>query len=133
MASRIVPEGGWSNLKPFKTPRVEKQSHLRFVKSLICVCCAAQGLTVQADDPLHIRSISLIHGKDETGGSRKSDDRWTLPGCRRHHDQQHGMNERNFWSMYRIDPFLLALVLWGLTGNEHAAVEVIRLHARGGV
>lgn len=134
MASRIVPEGGWgSRLKPARTPRIEKRSHLDFIKSLICVCCATTGQIVRADDPMHIRSSSLLHGKDETGGARTSDDRWALPGCRRHHDQQHNAgSERNFWSLYRIDPFLLALVLWGLTGNEHAANEAVRLHARSG-
>lgn len=134
MAARIVPAGGWgSRLKPERTPRVLKPSHLQFVKSLICVCCATRGIFIKADDPMHIRTISLMHGKEESGGQRKSDDRWTLPGCRIHHDQQHSMgSEKNFWSMYRIDPFLLALVLWGLSGDEYAAVQVIKLHARGG-
>lgn len=86
-----------------------------------------------ADDPAHIRTESRLHGKEETGGGRKPSDRWCLPLCRHHHDAQHAAgNELNFWKMFRIDPFLLALVLWGLTGDDHAAVEVIRLHAREG-
>jgi hypothetical protein len=134
MASRIVPEGGWgSRLKPARTPPKTNRRHLDFIKSLPCVCCAASGHAVRAQDPMHIRTASRLHGKEETGAGRKSDDRWTLPGCRRHHDQQHGMNEANFWKMYRIDPFLLALVLWGLTGDEYAAIEVIKVHARGGL
>lgn len=133
MASRIVPEGGFSNLKPFRTPRVHKRSHLDFIKSLICVCCATRGIIVKADDPMHLRSGSALHGKSAAGGGQTSDDRWTLPGCRMHHDQQHAMgSEKNFWSIYRIDPFLLALVLYGLSGDEFAATEVIRLHALGG-
>lgn len=131
MASRIVPEGG-HRLKPFRTPRAKNRPHLDFVKRLPCVCCAARGLDVQADDPMHIQAGSRLHGKEAAGGAEKSDDRWTLPGCRHHHDQQHSGNELNFWGMFRIDPFLLALVLWGLTGNEHAAAEAVRLHARGG-
>lgn len=132
MAARIVPEGG-HRLKPFKTPRAHKRPHLDFIKGLPCVCCAVKGIVVQADDPMHIRAGSALHGKEPEGGGRTADDRWTLPGCRHHHDQQHAMgSERNFWSMFRIDPFLLALVLWGLTGNEYAATEAIRLHARGG-
>lgn len=134
MAARIVPKGGWgSRLKPHRTPRIEKPSHLVFIKRLPCVCCAAAGVLRMADDPMHIRTGSSLHGKEPTGGQQKSDDRWTLPGCRQHHDAQHGAgNERNFWSVFRIDPFLLALVLWGLTGNDYAATEAIRLHARGG-
>lgn len=134
MASRIVPEGGWeSRLKPARTPRVKSRKHLEFIKRLPCICCATKGLLRMADDPMHIRSGSLFHGKEPEGGGRTSDDRWTLPGCREHHDAQHAMgSETNFWKLYRIDPFLLALVLWGLTGDDHAAVEVIRRHARGG-
>jgi hypothetical protein len=131
MASRIVPEGGWSNrLKPIKTPRVQKRAHLDFIKSLPCVCCATKGVLRMADDPAHIRTESRLHGKEETGGGRKPSDRWCLPLCRAHHDAQHSMSEANFWKMFGIDHFLLALVLWGLTGDDHAAVEVIRLHAR---
>lgn len=133
MAARIVPEGGWgSRLKPERTPRVQKRSHLDFIKRLPCVCCLAGGTFRQADDPMHIRAERREFGKEETGGQQKPDDRWTLPGCREHHDKQHAMNEMNFWKMYRIDPHLLALILWGLTGNDHAAIEVIRLHVRGG-
>jgi hypothetical protein len=131
MASRIVPEGGWgSRLKPIKTPRVHKRSHLDWIKTLPCVCCAVKGTLRMADDPLHIRGGSAVHGKEPAGGGQTSDDRWTLPGCRAHHDAQHSMSEANFWKMFGIDHFLLALVLWGLTGDDHAAVEVIRLHAR---
>lgn len=135
MASRIVPADGWSHrLKPERTPRQLKQSHIDFLKRLPCVCCLMTGVETYGCDPAHIRTTSLMHGKGETGGGRRADDRWCLALCRRHHDQQHNTgSERNFWSMYRIDPFLLALILWGLTGNEYAAVEVIRLHARGGV
>lgn len=131
--ARIVPEGGWgSRLKPFKTPREKAPSHLVFIKRLPCVCCAVEqgGMTArQADDPMHIRSGSMLHGKEPTGGGQKPHDRWVLPGCRQHHDQQHGMNEMAFWRRYGIDAHLLALVLWSLTGDDFAALEVIGLHA----
>ena len=134
MASRIVPEGGWqSRLKPFKTPRVENRPHLNFVKSLICICCLVGGRgEVRADDPMHIRAGSALHGKpDAAGGGQTSDDRWTLPGCRQHHDEQHASgDEVGFWRRYGVDPFLLALVLWGLTGDEWGALNAIREHVR---
>lgn len=131
MAARMVPEGGWgSRLKPERTPRVHKRPHLDFVKSLPCICCLVEGGEIQADDPLHIRSGSDVHGKEPEGASRTADDRWTLPGCRPHHNQQHhGGDELAFWRRFGIDPFLLALVLWGLTGNYHGAVLALRLHA----
>jgi hypothetical protein len=134
MASRVVPEGGWSNrLKPERTPRVLKQSHIDWLKKLPCIACLASGIETFGCDPAHIRSGSRLHGKEMTGGGERPSDRWCLSLCRTHHDQQHSIgSEKNFWSMYRIDPFLLALILWGLTGNDHAAIAVIRLHARGG-
>lgn len=131
MASRIEPEGGWgSRLKPFKTPRIKNVDHRQFVKSLPCVVCMAEGREIQADDPMHVRGASLLHGKEGTGGGQTSDDRWVLPGCRPHHDKQHAVGEQGFWRFYGIDPFLLALVLWGLTGQRHQAEEAIREHVR---
>lgn len=131
--ARIVPEGGWgSRLKPERTPRQVKQSHIDFLKKLPCICCLTTGTMEFGCDPAHIRTGSRLHGKEPTGGAERPSDRWCLALCRRHHDQQHSTgSERNFWSMYRIDPFLLALVLWGLTGDDYAAVEAIRLHASG--
>lgn len=131
MAHRIVPEGGWqSRLKPGRTPRVKNDRHRQFIKTLPCICCLVERLAeIQADDPMHIRSGSDLHGKEEAGGGQTSDDRWTLPGCRPHHDEQHRGNELAFWRRYGIDPFLLALVLWGLSGNYYAAVLVLRRHA----
>jgi hypothetical protein len=133
MAGRMVPEGGWQNrLKPARTPRVKVDRHRQFIKSLPCICCMVErGAEIQADDPMHIRSASQLHGKDETGGGRTADDRWTLPGCRPHHDEQHRGDELAFWRAIGIDPFLLALVLWGVTGNYYAAVLVMREHVKG--
>jgi hypothetical protein len=131
MAARIVPEGGWqSRLKPFRTPRVQNRRHLDFIKSLPCVCCLVEGKTNQADDPMHIREGSSLHGKDAAGAQQKSDDRWTLPGCRPHHNEQHQMDEAAFWRRYGVDHFLLALVLWGLTGQHYQAEQAIREHVR---
>lgn len=133
MAARIVPEGGWqSRLKPKRTPRVKNDRHRQFIKTLPCICCLIEkGAEIQADDPMHIRALSQLHGKDETGGGRTSDDRWTLPGCRPHHNDQHHSpdGELAFWTRYGVDPFLLALALWGVTGDHHAAVLVLRAHA----
>lgn len=138
--ARIVPEGGWEQrLKPFKTPRVEVRKHLDFIKSLPCVCCThPDGAGSMSTgffaimDPGHIRAGSRMHGKEPAGGAQTSDDRWALPLCRIHHDRQHSENELEFWQRHGIDPFLLALVLWGLTGNEFAARQVIKLHVMAG-
>lgn len=132
MASRMVPEGGWgSRLKPVRTPRAKNRGHLDFIKGLICICCLVHGRSTPADDPMHLRAGSALHGKEPVGGGQTSDDRWVLPGCRSHHDEQHASgDEVGFWRSYGIDPFLLALVLWGLTGDEWAAAQAIREHVR---
>lgn len=78
---------------------------------------------------MHLRAGSALHGKEPAGAGQTSDDRWTLPGCRPHHDRQHRGAELAFWHSVGIDPFLLALVLWGLSGNYYAAVLVLREHA----
>jgi hypothetical protein len=130
MASRIVPEGG-HRLKPFRTPRVKNRRHLDFIKRLPCICCLVEGREIQADDPMHIRAGSAWYGKEPAGAGETSDDRWTLPGCRPHHDQQHRESELVFWGFFAVDPFGLALVLWGLTGDHHAALAVLRERARG--
>lgn len=132
MAARIVPEGGWgSRLKPERTPRVKVDSHRQFVKSLPCICCLIErGAEIQADDPMHLRDGSRLHGKEPAGAGQTSDDRWVLPGCRPHHNVEgHLGNEQAFWAQFGIDPFLLALVLWGLTGQYHQACLVLREHA----
>lgn len=131
MAARIVPEGGWQpRLKPFRTPRMQNRKHLDFIKTLPCVCCAVEGKNIQADDPMHIWGGSLLHGKEPAAKGMKSDDRWVLPGCRPHHNEQHQMEEAAFWRSYGIDYFMLALVLWGLSGHHHQAEEAIREHVR---
>lgn len=131
MAARIVPAGGWqSRLKPVRTPRVKNDRHRQFVKSLPCICCLVEGLEIQADDPMHLRDGSRLHGKEPAGAGETSDDRWVLPGCRPHHNGEgHLGNEGTFWRQFGIDPFLLALVLWGLTGRDHEARLVLREHA----
>lgn len=127
--ARIVPEGGFK-LAPFRQPREKKESHLIFIRRLPCPCCLVGGVYRRADDAAHVRAASSFHGKQPTGMSEKPHDRFTLPLCRGHHDEQHAGAELVFWSRYGIDPFLLALVLWGLTGNDYAATEAIREHAR---
>lgn len=56
-------------------------------------------------DPAHIRFSDFKAGRVNPGKSRKSDDRWALPLCRKHHDAQHAAgNERRWWSEVGLDP-----------------------------
>jgi hypothetical protein len=144
--ARIVPEGGFQ-LQPFRRPRERRESHKSFIKRLPCVCCVSPARSIPIPgarngdrkpflfgvvDPAHIRAASELHGKRELGGGETADDHWLLPLCRGHHDIQHSMNELAFWRWFGIDPFLLALVLYGLSGDEHNAKLVILFHTERG-
>ena len=67
-------------------------------------CCICGGIDVEAH---HIRIGSFEHDSNP-GGAQKSDDRWALPLCWRHHHEAH-KGEREFWASYHIDPHKLAL------------------------
>lgn len=83
-----------------RQPRERDDAYLAWVRTLPCTICGILGC-----DPAHIRSLSRAHGKDQTGAGRKPSDKWCLPLCRPHHDEQHSMSELAFWASYGIDPF----------------------------
>jgi hypothetical protein len=66
----------------------------------------------------HLRTGSINHDKRDTGGGERPSDVWALPLCRRHHLEQHGMNEMVFWRSYGIDPFALAMQYHTPHGDE---------------
>lgn len=113
-----------------RRPRVHDGDHLDFIRQLRCSVCMVESRTEAA----HIRSPSPIDGKRATGMAEKPDDRWTLPLCGDHHKEQHTMNEILFWHEHQINPFLLALRLWGCSGDIEIAeiilkeTQIARLH-----
>ena len=91
-----------------RQPRERDESFLAYVRTLPCTICSALGC-----DPAHIRSPSLEHGKDQTGTGRRPSDRWCVPLCRHHHDEQHARgDELAWWASYGIDPFVVAIELY---------------------
>lgn len=132
----IRPETAFSvsPTKGNKRPRVKDHAHLAFIRTLKCCLCGKPG-----PDPAHIRSASALFGKRETGMGEKASDKWTVPLCREHHDEQHKAgNELLWWAAKNIDPFGLALALHHATGDDEVAEGIIRSHAlpaadRGGV
>ena len=91
-----------------RQPREENPAYLAYVRTLPCVICARPG----PNDPAHIRSAALQYGKRSTGMAEKPDDKWTLPLCRTHHEDQHRNNELDWWKRMGIDPFALAMSLY---------------------
>lgn len=104
-----------------RRPRVKNERHLKFIRGLYCVICGSGEC-----DAAHIRTGSRKWDKDYTGMGRKPDDKWTLPLCRPHHTEQHGMNEMAFWEKYDKDPFSIANDLYSVTGNHEAGLNLLR-------
>lgn len=61
-------------------------------------------------DPAHLRFSDFKVGRINPGKGRKSDDRWAVSLCRKHHDEQHAYgDERRWWmNVVRLDPNALA-------------------------
>lgn len=109
-----------------KRPRIEDKAHLAFIRSLTCCICGKPG-----PDPAHIRSANAIYGKRETGKAEKASDRWTVPLCREHHDQQHSAgNELLWWASMYLDPFGLALALHAASGDDEIAEAILHANRR---
>jgi hypothetical protein len=107
-----------------RRPRDKDKNHLAFIRSLKCCLCGVPG-----PDPAHIRSASNLHGKRETGGAEKPADKWTVPLCRIHHDEQHAAgDELKWWASKRIDPFGLALSLYAASGDDEVAEAILTSH-----
>lgn len=105
----------------FKRPRQRDNRHLDFIRSLPCACCGNPHQTEAA----HIRESGLEYGKRTTGGAEKPSDIWTLPLCGDHHRSQHTMSEANFWKMFGINPFVLALSLYACSGDDFTAYSIL--------
>lgn len=105
-----------------RQPREKDEGHLKFVQSLPCCVCLDNTSTEAA----HVRYAEPRAGKRHTGMGEKPADRFTVPLCNEHHREQHSGNERAFWAGKEIDPIMLSLALYGVTGNHEAGEQAIR-------
>ena len=72
-----------------------------------------------------------MFGKRETGAGEKASDKWTIPLCRGHNDEQHKAgNELLWWASKGVDPFGLALALHSASGDDEIADAIIRANMR---
>lgn len=108
--------------------RRRDDKHLQFLRSLICVVCY-DNTSVEA---AHIRYADPRIAKPITGNSIKPDDQFCLPVCGKHHREQHLTNERRFWEQHRIDPILLALALYAVSGDAQESERIIKFHHLSG-
>ena len=136
-AQRIIRAATAFSSPRQKRPREHDKKHLEFIRGLKCCICGRPN-----PDPAHIRSASDIYGKRETGGGEKASDKWTVPLCREHHDEQHAFCEHGkseheaitaelrWWASKGLDPFGLALALYAATGDDDMAEMIIQSHLR---
>lgn len=87
-----------------KQPREFDDRYLAWIREQPCCLCGTKPV-----EAAHLRIGSVNLGKPYGALGMKSSDRWALPLCKRHHDEQHRMNEREFWASFGIDPFALAM------------------------
>lgn len=108
-----------------RRPRVENEKHLAFVRSLPCLVTGRTGT-----DAAHIRYSDLRVAKRKVGIGEKPDDRWVVPLCREEHMKQHSMSEKQYWHNVGIDPILIALALYAVSGDNEMG-EIIVANAKG--
>ena len=102
--------------------RVKSEAYLKFIRSLPCLLCG-DNTSVEA---AHIRFGDIRAGKRPTGMGEKPDDRWTLPLCKRHHDEQHKRGERLFWTQAGVSPMWVSLALQSVAPDLEAAENLMR-------
>src|SRR5882762_6533182 len=108
-----------------RQPRIKDDGFLKFTRTLPCCVCGAIGRSQAA----HIRMGNLSLGKEMTGRGKPSD-RFVTPlcgpvlgivppmiGC---HAEQHTMNEKVFWHMTGLDPFIIAALNYARYGAKQA-------------
>lgn len=104
-----------------RRPRIKNERHLKFIRALPCLICGR----APPSEAAHIRLSDASYDVFNPGTGRKSDDSQTLPLCGRHHREQHGLGERDFWKRRGIDPVPVALALHRISGDTDAALFVL--------
>ncbi len=117
MAFRIKTEPA----QKVKRPRKKQDSHLQWIRTLPSVISGQYGC-----EACHIRMADLSYGKRHTGMGEKPHDMWTVPMTPDEHRQQHSGSERAFWLRHGLDPCKLALALWSVSGDDEAAITIMK-------
>lgn len=107
MASRIA-------CHPIITPSkrsapVKRRDYLAFIHDLPCVVTGLSPV-----EAAHLSKAEPLYGHLGRAKGRKASDRWVIPLCSSEHRRQHDMNELAYWREVGVNPYLIALVLFGL-------------------
>lgn len=109
-----------------RQPRIHNATHLEFIRSLPCCVCGNDVETEAA----HLRFGDYKAAKPKAGVGEKPDDLWTVPLCGKCHRHQHQGNEQRFWDIAEINPLMVALRLFSVSGDFEAGVQVIARNCR---
>lgn len=122
-ASRINRPGTAFSLDGLRQrrPRVTDSKHLAWIRDLPSVVPGHERV-----EAAHIRYADDRYGKRSVGTGLKPSDRWVVPLAADQHRRQHQMNEREYWQAVGIDPIIIAALLFAHSGDDSAAIQVIR-------
>lgn len=125
--ARVKREKALTQAPDQRQPRVQDKAYLAALRRRRCYVGAITGQPCAGrTDPAHIRFTDLKAGRVNPGLQNKSDDRWCLPVCRKHHDEQHAYgNEAKWWAVeVGVDPNDLAREVYAdfETGGDGEAV-----------
>ena len=112
--------------KRMRSERVHDDKHLASIRKLPCLCCGME----PCGEAAHVRMSSAAHGKPNTG-TRKADDKWTLPLCHECHMRQHSEGELTFWYRVGVSAVHLCVELFKRTGDIDAMRSVVMQSFRG--
>lgn len=104
-----------------RTARRHDKPHLDFIRQQSCMVCG-DDTSVEA---AHIRYADARIAKPITGVGIKPDDRFVVPLCGRCHRGQHSRGERAWWQIKQIDPILIALALFSVSGDYDAGAKIV--------
>ena len=107
--------------------RIKSDVHLARIRNLPCTICGGIGT-----EAAHVRFADPRVAKPITGMGIKPSDSFVVPLCNRHHREQHDLgDERKFWSLYDLDPILIALALYQAPDHE-TAERIVNYHSGQG-
>ena len=114
--------------QPWRTRRElrvgNSNAHLDLIRQLPCTLCERHG----ESDPHHLRFRAAAK---ERGVGMKATDRWSVPVCRRCHDEIHALGSRREEGLFRergFNALALAHALWANTGALPRMNRVLLAH-----
>lgn len=117
------------------------QKHLKFIDSLPCVICGRYESThhhLLRVDREYLTATKETEGLmfpkvKSKGMGTKSDDRFCLPVCPKHHAEAHAFgNDKAYFQKHGIvKPEEFALALWRRSGQNERVMDLMKWHFLG--